>query len=339
MHAISIIVPMYGVEKYLRRCLDSILNQTFTDWQAICVNDGSPDNSGKIAEEYATRDKRFLVIHKPNGGPSDARNVGIKHATGEYIMFMDGDDFIHPQTMEMTYYMARRDDTDIVSYTYDRVYRPMLMLRHFLGMNTDNVKPFGMRRRYGPECVCSLVTNDIFRYATEKSNNMFHANKRWLIKHCQTWKNLYRRSLIADIQFIKEMVYVEDFPWWSAVMLKNPRVTILNLPLYYYWPNFGGLVLSTKQFRMFTNLCMGIEVAFTLYHDHANQYQFQMWNKNFLWFFVRAAFNKIKHIGNTTDIDTARQRFIKLYKMGVFDFPPTKWARKLRKDILDFIGM
>ena len=79
---ISIIIPMYNVEKYLRRCLDSVQNQTMKDWQAICVDDESPDNSGKIAEEYAKRDKRFVVVHKKNGGLSDARNAGFKKATG-----------------------------------------------------------------------------------------------------------------------------------------------------------------------------------------------------------------------------------------------------------------
>ena len=338
MHAISIIIPMYGVEKYLRRCLDSVVNQTFTDWQAICVDDGSPDRSGQIAEEYAARDRRFIVVHRQNGGLSEARNTGIKHATGEYIMFLDSDDFIHPQTMEMVYYMARRDDTDIVSYTYSRAYRVRLMVRHFLGLNTDDVRPFGIHHRYGPECVCSLVTNDIFKYATEKSHNMFNVNKQWLIKHCQVWKHLYRRSVVADIPFIKGIIF-EDFPWWSAVMLKNPRATILNLPLYYYQPNFDGIVLSAKQVHMFNSLCIGIENAFSLYHDKANQYQFQMWNKKFLWFFVRAAFNKIKYFNNPSDLDMARNHFIKLCRMGVFDFPPTKWARKLRREILDFIGM
>ncbi len=338
MPAISIVIPMYGVAKYLRTCLDSVQNQTFTDWQAICVDDGGPDNSGAIAQEYAARDKRFVVIHKENGGLSDARNVGLKHATGEYVMFLDSDDFIHPQTMEIAYYMARRDDTDIVCYTYDRFYRPCLMLRHFLGLNTDDVKPIGLRRRYGPECVCSLITNNIYKYATEKTNNMFNPNKQWMVKHCQVWKNLYRRSLIADIPFIKGILF-EDFPWWSAVMLKNPRATILNLPLYYYRPNFGGIVLSAKRLRMMASLCTGIEYSFALYHDHASQYQFQMWNKRFLWYFVRAAFNKIKSLEDSSDLNMARGYFIKLCKMGVLDFPPSKWARKLRREILDFIGM
>ena len=87
---ISIIIPMYGVEKYLHRCLDSVLNQTFTDWTAICIDDGSPDKSGEIAEEYAARDKRFIVVHKENGGLSNARNAGMPHARGHTFWMRGG---------------------------------------------------------------------------------------------------------------------------------------------------------------------------------------------------------------------------------------------------------
>ena len=118
---ISIIIPMYNVEKYLKRCLDSVRAQTFTDFQAILVDDGSPDKSGEIAESYAALDKRFIVVHKENGGLSDARNVGMSKASGEYIMYLDSDDFIHPQTMEIAYSLAQRDNSDIVSFTYDRL--------------------------------------------------------------------------------------------------------------------------------------------------------------------------------------------------------------------------
>ena len=140
MPKISIIIPMYNVEKYLRRCLDSVLNQTFTDWTAICVDDGSPDKSGEIAEEYAARDKRFIVIHKENGGLSDARNAGMPYARGEYIMYLDSDDFIHPQTMEIAYNAIKKNKSDIVSFQYDRIYRPRLMVRHILHMNTDKAE-------------------------------------------------------------------------------------------------------------------------------------------------------------------------------------------------------
>ena len=100
MPAISIIIPIYNVEKYLRRCLESVQNQTFTDWEAICVNDGSPDNSADIVREFAARDARFKLVNKENGGLSDARNAGMAVASGEYILYLDSDDFIHPQTFE-----------------------------------------------------------------------------------------------------------------------------------------------------------------------------------------------------------------------------------------------
>ena len=83
MPAISVIIPIYNVEKYLRRCLDSVKNQTFPDWEAICVNDGSPDNSAEILEEYAKKDARFKIVNKENGGLSDARNAGMAVASGK----------------------------------------------------------------------------------------------------------------------------------------------------------------------------------------------------------------------------------------------------------------
>ena len=336
MPKISIIIPMYNVEKYLRRCLDSVQNQTFADFQAICVDDGSPDNSGEIAEEYAKRDKRFVVVHKENGGLSDARNAGMPYATGEYIMFLDSDDFIHPQTMEIAYAMARRDKADIVAYTYDRFYRPQLMVYHKLGLNTDNVRPLGIRKKYDVAKIKSLVTDDVFEYATERAHNMMNKKRKWLIKHCQVWKNMYRRELIADIPFIKGILF-EDFPWWSEVMLKNPRVSIINLPLYYYIPNFGGIVLSAKQLRIMQSLCTGISNAYSVYKKSATDYQMKKWQEQFMWYFINWAFRKIKYLNTDNEIQTARETFMKLQDAGVFDAVPTDWF-ELRNQIYSFIG-
>ena len=118
MPAISIIIPVYNVEKYLRRCLDSVLNQTFQDWQAICVNDGSPDNSAAILDEYAKQDSRFVVVHKKNAGVSAARNDGIKHATGEYIYFLDADDFIDDNYLSRMLDCALQNNADMVVSGY-----------------------------------------------------------------------------------------------------------------------------------------------------------------------------------------------------------------------------
>lgn len=336
MPAISVIIPIYNVEKYLRRCLDSVLNQTFQDWEAICVNDGSPDNSAAILDEYAARDARFKIVNKPNGGLSDARNAGMKVATGDYILYLDSDDFIHPQTMEITHFLAQRDGSDIVSFTYDRIYRPQLMVRHKLGLDTDSVVPGRIHKKYNPAALKTLVTDDVYAYATERAHNMFNLKRKWLIKHCQVWKNLYRRELIEDIPFIKGILF-EDFPWWSAVMLRNPRVTIVPLPLYFYVPNFGGIVLSAKQLRILQSLCTGIKSSYELYRDNASEYQMRIWSRQFRWYFIKWAFRKVKYLDNKADMDTARKCFCELDKIGALDNPPFRWARDLRDNIRNFI--
>ena len=336
MPAISVIIPIYNVEKYLRRCLDSVKNQTFPDWEAICVNDGSPDNSAEILEEYAKKDARFKIVNKENGGLSDARNAGMAVASGEYILYLDSDDFIHPQTMEIAYSLALRDGSDIVSFTYDRIYRPQLMVRHVLKMDTDNVVPRRIHKRYDVARIPTLVTDDVYEYATERTHNAPGKKKKWLIKHCQVWKNLYRRELIADIPFIKGILF-EDFPWWSQVMLRNPRVTIAPLPLYFYIPNFGGIVLSAKQLRIMQSLCTGIKTSFLKYQESATPYQMKKWSENFQWYFINWAFRKIKYIESEDEKVAAQECFHELERIGALDRPPFKWAKKLRMQICDFI--
>lgn len=339
MPAISIIIPMYNVEKYLRRCLDSVKNQTFTDWTAICVDDGSPDNSGKIAEEYAARDKRFIVVHKENGGLSDARNFGMKYATGDYIMYLDSDDFIHPQTMEIAYALALRDKSDIVSFRYDRKYRPRLMVRHVLHLDTDNVVPRAMKKHYDVAKIETRITSDVFEYATERTHNFISCpcKSRWLIKHCQVWKNMYRRELITDIPFIKGILF-EDFPWWSAVMLKKPIVTITRLPLYFYIPNFGGIVLSAKQLKIMQSLCAGIKASFLMYQKKATAYQTDMWAHKFKWYFVKWAFRKVRYFDTESALNDARKMLHELAQIGVLDDAVLNWEKKLRNDIRKFLN-
>lgn len=112
---ISVIVPIYKVEAYIHRCIDSILSQTFTDFELLLIDDGSPDNSGKICDEYAKKDSRIKVFHKPNGGVSSARNLGIDNARGEWITFIDSDDYIQPGFLEGLYApIAQGEEVDFV---------------------------------------------------------------------------------------------------------------------------------------------------------------------------------------------------------------------------------
>lgn len=116
----SIIIPVYNVEPYLRECLDSVLNQTFTDWEAICVNDGSTDGSPDILTAYAARESRMKVITQPNGGLSAARNAGIKAAEGEYVLFLDSDDWLEENTLEVL--SANLDGEDLLCFSGRRYF-------------------------------------------------------------------------------------------------------------------------------------------------------------------------------------------------------------------------
>lgn len=111
---ISIIVPVYNTEKYLDRCIQSILSQTYTDFELLLVDDGSTDSSGAICDKYAEQDSRLRVFHKENGGVSSARNVGLNNAAGEYIIFVDSDDYMKPQMCEILYNTLIREKADIV---------------------------------------------------------------------------------------------------------------------------------------------------------------------------------------------------------------------------------
>lgn len=122
MPAISVIVPVYNVENYITKCVDSIVNQTFRDIEIILVDDGSTDNSGKICDEYLTKDDRVRVIHKKNGGLSDARNAGLDICTGEYIGFVDGDDYIDGDMYELLYKNIINYDADISMCRFRRIY-------------------------------------------------------------------------------------------------------------------------------------------------------------------------------------------------------------------------
>ena len=115
---ISVIVPVYKVEKYLHRCIDSVLAQTFTDFELILVDDGSPDNCGKICEEYAEKDERIHVIHKENGGLSSARNAGLDIATGDYIVFIDSDDYVENCLLQLVAEKLIQSPEALVSYGF-----------------------------------------------------------------------------------------------------------------------------------------------------------------------------------------------------------------------------
>lgn len=120
MAVVSVIVPMYKVEKYIERCLESLIDQIFMDIEIICIDDGSPDKSSEIAERYAAKDQRIKVVHKKNAGLGMARNTGIEHASGKYVMFVDSDDYLEPTLTESLVKCAETNGADTVIAAYSR---------------------------------------------------------------------------------------------------------------------------------------------------------------------------------------------------------------------------
>ena len=336
MNKVSLIIPVYNVEKYLRRCLDSVLNQTCPDWEAVCVNDGSPDGSRAILAEYASRDNRFKIVDKPNGGLSDARNEGMKNASGEYIIYLDSDDFIHPQTVEIALALAERNGTDIVSWYKAPNYRNITVIRHKLGLDTIDFRPRGFRKRFDAGKVRCCVSNDIYEHVTEWSHPK---GITWPLKHFYVWRHLIRKSVIEDIQFIKGITF-EDFPWWSAVLLKNPSVTITYLPFYYYYPNFGSIDLSSSRIKKVTNWCIGLEQSHDLYTERGNDYQKEMWSRNCKWPTIyKHIARKIRHFNpKSPECAGIVERLSGMMAKGTFDDPHTKQDKKTRRIIADFLS-
>ena len=206
MTKVSIIVPVYNVEKYLECCLESLINQTLKDIEIICVNDGSTDNSGKILDNYAAKDSRIKVISQPNKGLSEARNSGLKIATGEYISFVDSDDWVDWDFIEKLYDAAERNNADIAVASIIR-----------------KKKSYEKFRVHYTEEKC-------FETLAEKINICN------VPTCCYVWNKLYKRELIINERFTSG-VYFEDVLWLPEILKKSGKMVTAADTNYYYRAN------------------------------------------------------------------------------------------------------
>lgn len=203
---ISVIVPIYKVEEYLHRCIDSIINQTYTNLEIIIVDDGSPDNCPMICDEYAKKDSRIRVIHKKNGGLSDARNAGLEIATGEYIGFVDSDDWIHKDMYHILYKNIIEKDADIAECSIKK--------------ERNYIEDFDIPYKY-----------DIFSYT--KLDAMGALISEDIIKQT-VWNKLYRKKVIDSIMFEKGKLHEDEF-WTYQVLNKCEKLVHMEIDLYYYF--------------------------------------------------------------------------------------------------------
>ena len=208
---ISVIIPVYNVEKYLKKCLDSVINQTYKNLEIILVDDGSSDKSGLICDEYAKLDKRIKVLHKKNGGLSSARNTGLDIAKGKYISFIDSDDFVSIYMYEIMYKEIIKNNRDIViaRHIYFKNKEPIFK---------DNRNIYSISYYNNKDAICELLKLD---------NRLIED---------YAWCKLYKKSLFKTIRFPINRVY-EDIGTTYKLLDKSKKIVKLNCYLYAYYNN------------------------------------------------------------------------------------------------------
>lgn len=243
---IAIVVPVYNVEAYINGCIDSILSQTFKDFELILVDDGSPDNCGKICDGYAEKDSRVIVIHQKNGGLSKARNTGIdwvfENSNSEWITFIDSDDRVHHKMLEMMYYAVCKNQVDMAVCDYRKV------------NSFDN-----------------LLESLEFNQRVYNASDFFAENtQKAMVAVCK----LYHRALFKDCRFPNGKLHEDVFTTYK-LFAKADKVVYLNCVLYFYYQNESSIVHSQYSLKKLDEVKAGEEQVafFEEKHDEKNLIQ------------------------------------------------------------------
>ena len=222
MAEVSIIVPVYQVEKYIRQCVDSILAQTFTDFELILVDDGSKDQSGQICDEYARMDERVRVIHKDNGGAADTRNRGVDQAVGNYLMFVDSDDYIAPTMVECLYRNIVSQNADIAACNYLYLF------------DNDRKKDFVTNVKSE-----ILSGTEVFYYRKNERNYGF-----WTV----VWNKLIKKETVGRVRFRSGKYYEDEF-WANEIYQMDIKIVTISDCLYYYRQHENSTMRQIKNAR------------------------------------------------------------------------------------------
>lgn len=224
---LSIVVPIYNVERYLHKCVDSLLNQDIVNYEIILVDDGSPDGCPQICDSYAAAHKNIRVVHRENGGLSAARNSGIEVAKGEYVMFIDSDDYIEPNVLGGLLAQIERDNLDVLRYNYQNV----RLVNSEEGRVNSEYEVFDPYR---------AAKRDV-DYSDSVTKGEAFLNNR-LGPMCYAWAFVIRRELMHDCMF-KEGIYFEDTEWTPRMLLRAKRVASTEMVVYNYFWREGSITL------------------------------------------------------------------------------------------------
>ena len=245
---VSVIVPVYNVEKYIEKCLSSLVNQTLRDIEIIVVNDGSPDNSQKIIDKYAKKYSNIKSFTKKNGGLSDARNFGLKYASGEYIAFVDSDDYVKLDMYEKMYDKAKENNFDMVVCDIDYLY-PDKTLRVSSGLEDDTTNIKDVYLNTHPAAWNKIFKKELFE------NDVYFKKNVWF----EDVEFIYRM-----LPYIKSIgVVKEDFNQY--VQREGSITSIVNKKIYHYIDNMNGIIDFYKKRKLYDEYQKELEYAYVRY--------------------------------------------------------------------------
>jgi len=275
---ISIIIPVYKVEKYLEKCIQSVINQTYENLQIILVDDGSPDNCGKICDEYAKKDHRIEVIHKSNGGLSDARNKGLEMAKGEYIGFVDSDDYIEADMYEVLYNLLKQYNADVSICNFYTVSQGKISIK-----NADN----GINDYNRIEILKEiLLDRNIQSYA---------------------WNKLYKKELFDEIKYPIGKKY-EDIGTTFYLLEKCNKIVVTGKSEYYYINRQDSIVNNVTE----STITDYIELIMQRYdYIEENIKELSSYNKDYLKRILKTAEKDIKSLNEVGDY--TKKKYEELY--------------------------
>ncbi len=238
---ISVIVPIYGVEKYLEQCVKTITEQTYQNLEILLVDDGSPDQSGEIADRLALTDDRIKVIHKVNGGLSDARNVGIEASTGDYLTFIDSDDYIHPQMMELLLQAVDDGKKDISICSYEMVYEG----------KEPEIKRFSLQ--------------DVKKVDGREIQQIYLHQDKKRLNYTVAWAKIYKKEIFAHIRYPKGRLHEDEYTTFRT-LYEAKDIAYIDIPLYFYLSRETSIMgeFKAKRFDVFG----GYETRMNYYMGH-----------------------------------------------------------------------